>query len=283
ERAVVEQKRAGYDIIKIHGDFSREAYHKLFEIARREGIQVIGHSPRNLGYEAMIEERQDAVPHAEEYIYDKKSISKNPAEFESEIPSMARTTAKVGTWLVPNLTAYKNIGLQVADLKAVLNRPEMKYMPPQTVGVWGETTNPYMQFKSISIERFWAAFRALQKLTKEFHSAGVRLLAGTDAMNPSVVPGFSLHDELRELVAAGLTPYEALKTATANAAEFMRTDKFGTVAVGKAADLILVDGDPLKDINNASRRAGVMIRGRWFTEEELRKMLDGMVTSNGKD
>jgi imidazolonepropionase-like amidohydrolase len=109
------------------------------------------------------------------------------------------------------------------------------------------------------------------------------MLAGTDTPVPSVVPGFSLHDELRELVAAGLTPYEALRTATANAAEFMRTDKFGTVAVGKAADLILVDGDPLKDINNASRRAGVMIRGRWFTEEELRKMLDGMVTSNGKD
>src|SRR6266498_3781972 len=73
ERAVIEQKRAGYDIIKIHGDFTREAYRRLFVIARREGMLVIGHAPRNLGIEAMIEERQDAVAHAEEYIYDQKS------------------------------------------------------------------------------------------------------------------------------------------------------------------------------------------------------------------
>jgi hypothetical protein len=232
----------------------------------------------------MIEERQDAVAHAEEYIYDKNSISKNPAEFETEIPAMARATAKVGTWLVPNLTAYKCIGLQVVDLKAVLNRPEMKYMPPRTVEVWGETTNPYMRFKSISIERFWAAFRALQKLTKEFHVAGVRLLAGTDAMNPSVVPGFSLHDELRELVAAGLTPYEALKTATANPAEFLKAGaEFGTIAEGRRADLILVDQNPLDDVSFSSRRAGVMIRGQWLPQSEIQRRLDEIASSNQRD
>jgi len=69
ERMVVEQKRAGYDLIKIHGDFSREAYHKLFEVARRENILVIGHLPRNLGIEAAFEEKQDAIAHAEEYLY----------------------------------------------------------------------------------------------------------------------------------------------------------------------------------------------------------------------
>ena len=91
-----------------------------------------------------------------------------------------------------------------------------------------------------------------------------------------------MHDELLELVSAGLTPYEALRTATANPAEFLRTNKFGTVSVGKTADLVLVEGDPLKDVSNASRRAGVMTRGRWFPEEELRKMLDDMATSFAK-
>ena len=85
-----------------------------------------------------------------------------------------------------------------------------------------------------------------------------------------------MHDELRELVSAGLTPYEALRTATTNPAEFLRTDKFGTVSVGKTADLIMVAGDPLKDVTNVSRRAGVMTRGRWFPAEELRKILDEM-------
>jgi imidazolonepropionase-like amidohydrolase len=102
----------------------------------------------------------------------------------------------------------------------------------------------------------------------------VRLRAGTDALNPCVVPGFSLHDELRNLVGAGLTPYEALRTATVNAAEFLGATS-GVLAVGRQADLILVNGDPLKDVKNASLRVGVMLRGQWLEEDELRQMLDG--------
>lgn len=280
ERSVIEQKRAGYDILKIHGDFTREAYHRLFVIARREGMRVIGHAPRNLGVEAMIQERQDAVAHAEEYLYDKNSNTRDVAEIEAQIPAIARATASVGTWLVPNLTAYKNIGLQVADINAVLNRPEMKYIPRRIAAGWGPATNPYMRFKGLSMERFWAQYGVLEKLTKAFRDAGVRLLAGTDAMNPSVVPGFSLHDELRDLVAAGLTPYEALRAATANAAEFLRAAKeFGTVAVGMRADLILVDGNPLNDVAATSRRIGVMIKGEWFPQSELQKKLDELAES----
>jgi len=279
EQAVIEQKNAGYDLIKIHGDFTREAYHRLFVVARREGRLVIGHEPRNLGYEPMIEEKQDAVAHAEEYIYDKNSNTKKLDEFAAEIPVMARSTAQAGTFLVPNLTGYKSIGLQVVDLNAVLNRPEMKYMPPRTVEVWKEATNPYMRFKGLNIDRFWANFASLQKLTKAFRDAGVRLLAGTDAMNPSVVPGYSLHDELRELVAAGLTPYEALRTGTANPAEFLKASKeFGTVTEGKRADLILLERNPLEDVTNTSRRMGVMIKGRWYSQSELQKKIEAAVS-----
>lgn len=281
ERAIIEQKQAGYDLIKIHGDFTREAYHRLFVVARREGRLVIGHAPRNLGVEVMIEEKQDAVAHAEEYIYDRNSNSRDVAEVEAQIPFIARATANAGTWLVPNLTAYKNIGLQAADLNSVLNRPEMKYMPPRTVEVWGESTNPYMRFRNLNFERFWRQFGLLQKLTRGFRDAGVRLLAGTDAMNPSVVPGFSLHDELRELAASGLSAYEALRTATANPAEFLRAGaEFGTIAEGKRADLMLVDGNPLSDVTVASRRLGVMVRGRWLPQSEIQKRLDELASSN---
>jgi imidazolonepropionase-like amidohydrolase len=284
ERAVVEQKRAGYDIIKIHGDFTREAYHRLFVVARREGMRVIGHAPRNLGIKAMLEERQGAVAHAEEYIYDENSSTRKIAEIEPQIPSIARATARAGTWLVPNLTAYKNIGLQVADIGAVLNRPEMKYIPPRIAEGWGPATNPYMRFRNLSLERFWAQYRVLEKLTKEFRDAGVRLLAGTDAMNPSVVPGFSLHDELRDLVAAGLSPYEALRAATANASEFLRAaEDFGTVTVRRRADLILVEGNPLEDVTAASRRIGVMIKGQWLPQSELQKKLDELAASYQKE
>jgi imidazolonepropionase-like amidohydrolase len=281
EAAVSEQKQAGYDLIKIHGDFTREGYRRLFVAARRAGLRVVGHSPRNLGYEVMSEERQDAVAHAEEYIYDTTGSSKNFAALEPKLRALARATAEAGTWLIPNLVAYKNIGEQVADLHAVSKRPEMRYLPPAIAAQWGPGNNPYVaRFGHLPLDTFYTRYQMLEKLTKAFRDAGVRLLAGTDAMNPSVVPGFSLHDELRDLVAAGLTPYEALQAATANPAEFLgAADKFGTVSIGRRADLILVSGNPLKDVTNAARRAGVMLGGRWLTEAELRELLNDLVTS----
>ena len=281
ERAVIDQKRAGYDVIKIHGDFTREAYHRLFQVARREGRIVIGHAPRNLGPEVMIEERQDAVAHAEEYIYDKNSHSRPVAELDSMLPSLARGTARAGTWLVPNLTAFDNIEKQVRDINAIMARPEMKYLPPAIREGWGPATNPYvLRLKKEKVDEIRALYGFVERLTKAFHDAGVPLLAGTDAMNPADVPGFSLHDERRDLVAAGLTPYHALQAATSNPARFLRRARtFGTVAVGQRADLVLLDANPLEDITNAARRAGVMLRGRWLPQAELQGRLDSLVTS----
>lgn len=292
ERAVVAQKQAGYDIIKIHGDFSREAYHKVFEIAHREGLRVIGHLPRNLGIDAAFEEKQDAIAHAEEYLYayfffkpatspansSQEARLKWITDQASRIPQVAEATAKAGIWVCPTLNVYSGIARQVDDIDTVLKRPEMRYLPPAFASKFAAENNDYLRrFKKPTAKDFFARADLLSKLVKGLRDAGVKMLAGTDTPVPSLVPGFSLHDELREMVAAGLTPYEVLRTATANPAEFLRTDKFGTVSVGKRADLLLLDGDPLKDINNASRRAGVMANGRWFSEDELRKMLEGMV------
>ena len=281
ERAVVEQKRAGYDFVKMHGDLSREAYARLFLVARREGIRVVGHAPRNLGIEAMFEERQYAVVHSEEYIYDRFNSSRNFAAIEPRIPELAQATAKAGIWVMPNLTAFKNIGMQVNDLQMVLDRPEMRFMPPRIREGWGPATNPYTRrFGKELYPGIVARYELLEKLVKGFRAASVRMLTGTDALNTAVVPGFSIHDELNDLVAAGLTPYEALRAATANAAEFLgAADRVGTVTAGKRADLLLVEGDPLKDVTSAKRRAGIMLRGQWMTESDLRKMLDDLVAS----
>lgn len=281
ELAVREQKRAGYDFIKMHGNLSSEAYARLFAVARSLGMRVVGHAPRNLGIEAMIKERQHAVAHAEEYLYDTDGSSRNFAALEPKIASIAQATAGAGTWLIANLTAYKNIGLQVNDVNAVYSRPEMRYMPPNIKSFWAPANNPYVKrFGRETYEGFGARYKVLEKLVKGFHGAGVRLLAGTDALNPSVVPGFSIHDELQDLVAAGLSPYEAIKAATVNAAEFLESSAdVGTVAVGKRADLILVEADPLKDVKNTTRLAGVMTRGQWLTAAELRKMLDAQAAA----
>jgi imidazolonepropionase-like amidohydrolase len=295
ERAVIEQKRAGYDIIKIHGDFSAEAYRRLFEAARKEKIRVIGHAPRNLGAMAMVEQRQDAVAHSEEYLYsyfyfgrktpvrdaDEETRLRFIAEQEKRIPEIARATAGARTWVVANLSAYKTIGQQAADISTVLARPEMKYVPPRIYANWTPQNNTYVKRFSDDRSRWIlrANYGLLEKLVRGFRDEGVRLIAGTDAPIPSIVPGYSIHDELQYLVEAGLTPYEALKTATSNAAEFLGIADGGRIAAGNRADLVLLESNPFEEIASTRRIAGVMARGRWLGSDDLQNMLKELLAS----
>ncbi len=117
-----------------------------------------------------------------------------------------------------------------------------------------------------------------KKVTGALHRAGVSLMAGTDAMGfPLVTPGSSLHRELQLLVESGLTPYEALRAATVAPAGFLgREGEFGTIAVGKRADLLLVEDNPLENIGHLRTPVGVMARGKWFGRRQLEQMLDGL-------
>lgn len=119
-----------------------------------------------------------------------------------------------------------------------------------------------------------ARYQLLEKLVRGFQRGGVHLLIGTDAMNTGVVPGFATHDELADLVAAGLTPFEALRAATANAAEFLAVaGQRGVVAVGQNADLLLLEANPLEKIANSRRIAGVMLCGQWLSRADIDTIL----------
>ena len=113
-------------------------------------------------------------------------------------------------------------------------------------------------------------------LVGKLHAANVPLLAGSDAVGPhGVLPGSSLHEELSLMVQAGLTPYEALRTATVNAAAYLDAEQeFGRIAPGFRADLVLLAGNPLDDIDHVRTRVGVMKRGRWFSADELEEALE---------
>lgn len=273
ERAVVEQQRAGYDFVKLHGDLSLEAYRRLMSVARRVGIRVIGHAPRNLGVEVMFEERQYAVAHGEEFLYDRQNRSTDASlpDVRARIPEFARGMADARIWLMPNLTAYKAIAGQIWNLDSMLARPEMRYLPRSVREGWGPATNPYTRrFPPSFYPGIMARYKVIEELVRAFQASGVPMLVGTDAMNAGVVPGFSTHDELADLVAAGLSPYQALRAATANAAEFFgTTDRSGTIAVGKAADLVLLDANPLGDIKNSRRIAAVILHGKLLSREQL--------------
>jgi imidazolonepropionase-like amidohydrolase len=231
----------------------------------------------------------DAVAHAEEFIYaffcfGAPDLSQADAitrrrfleQAEKRVPDLAAATAKAGTWVVPTLVAYTMIVEQGKDLASVLARPESRYLPPALLAEWQPGRNRYdRKYTPEMAEHMAWRVRLLSTLTGAFRQAGVPMMAGTDAPIPGVLPGFSLHDELKLLVAAGLSPYEALRTATANAAEFLgRSDEFGTVTPRTRADLLLLDADPRRDVANVARYAGVMMRGRWLASDDLRRMLE---------
>jgi len=180
-----------------------------------------------------------------------------------------------GTWVVPTLSNYHHILLDARDHEAMIARPEVRYVYPFTVRyVWAPPVNQYPNFTVEQKARLEKRYNYLKVLTKAFHDAGVPLLAGTDALNPPMVPGFSLHDELEELVAAGLSPYDALVTATSNPATFLGLlDEAGTVAVGKRADLVLLTRNPLEDIQNTKAIAGVFVRGQWLSHNRIDERL----------
>ena len=124
----------------------------------------------------------------------------------------------------------------------------------------------------------WAAKRrgdaVRAKIASALHNAGARLLVGTDAPHPFVLPGFSVHEELSNFVSTGMSPYEALKAATVDVAEFMGVrGEFGVVKRGARADLILLEGNPLDDVRNTSRISGVMVRGHWLSRGALHRGL----------
>ena len=114
----------------------------------------------------------------------------------------------------------------------------------------------------------------LERVVGALHRAGVPLLAGTDAMWAFVIPGFALHDEMDLLAASGLSPYEVLRAATVEPARFLRVpNEFGTIAVGRRADLVLVETNPLEDLGTLRKPAGVMVRGRWLAASDLERGL----------
>lgn len=278
-RLVEEQSKAGYDSIKIYNGVSKEAYDVLIAEAKKHHLLYIGHIPREPGLESVLQAGQ-AIAHAEEYVY---TTFKNNTDDESRIPEVAAATAKAGVPVILTFVAYDHIIKQVETLPALLAAPEMKYLAPWVRDSWGVDVNPYKLNLGTQGAALTKSLAFQKKLARELHRAGVKIMTGTDAMNPGVVPGYSEHEELRHLLDIGFTPFEALRAATRYPAEFFKQPaEFGTIAVGKRADLLLLDGNPLRDVAIVARPLGVMARGRWMPQDELRRMLEDVPAAYAK-
>jgi hypothetical protein len=279
ERSVLAYKREGYDLIKLRGDLSLEAYRRLNSVAQQKSIKVVGHAPRNLGVQRMLDERQDAVAHIEEYLYAyfyyRRNIEAPPLEINAQTRWLAERTAAAGTTVITTLAVFRGIPEQISDLEQVLNRAEVQRMPMSlgTLWNWWAPGDSYRsRFGVDRIPWFERQYRIMTGMALAFQRAGVRLVAGTDTPTPAMVPGFSIHDELHELVKAGLSPYQALRSATVNPGAFLHASSdFGTIEVGKRANLVLLTGNPLENISHTRHIDGVILQGQWYSKQALQQ------------
>jgi imidazolonepropionase-like amidohydrolase len=298
---VEEQKRRGYDFIKVYNSLSKEAYEGIISAAKKHSMPVAGHIPYAVGLREALKAGQASIEHLDGF---SDALQKDDSPFrnkfdeeswlrsidyvnERKIPALVQTAHDAGAWVCPTLVTYHYWGKTVDDARESLKRPEVKYVPTFLRASWDPTMQPeitdpnfiYLSKEDAPLMQRRVALH--KKLTKALADAGVGILLGTDESLPLVVPGVSVHEELQLLVDAGLTPYQAIKAGTSDAAKYLKaSDKFGTVAVGKRADLILLEGNPLNYVSNVQKRVGVMIRGQWLTASKLQEMLDEMAASH---
>ena len=278
-QAVAAQKAAGYDLLKIHPGVSRAAFDALDAKADELGIPFAGHVPLDVGLQRALEAKYHSIDHLDGYV---EALAREPltSQFfglnlvnqidESKIPAVVAATKASGVWQVPTQVLMDSL-LSDESPESMAKWPEMKYMPADVVAGWINQKKGYEKVPSADRQRFLVLRR---KIMKALLDAGVPFALGSDAPQWWNVPGFSAHRELKSLVAAGFTPFQALQSGTINPARYFGTSSStGTVARGMRADLVLLDANPLQDIANTTRIAGVMINGRWMGRAELDERL----------
>ncbi len=281
---VREQQAAGFDFLKIHPGLTLAEYTAVAKTARELGMPFAGHVPVDVGLIRALEQGQISIDHTDGFVHALvPNLTPTTPGFGSgfgvglidqvdlsRLPSLVDATWKTGTWIVPTETLLENFA---GDLDELLRRPEVRFIPPELLARYERAISQR--------ENDDAAARLLELrkvITLALHEGGVELLLGSDSPQVFNVPGFSIHRELQSMVAAGLSPFEAIAIGTMSPARFFgMDDEFGRIAPSLAADLVLLGSDPLKDIRNTSDIRGVMVRGKWLDAKERQARLTDIV------
>ncbi len=278
-QAVVKAFKDGYDIIKIYSLVDFETCRAIIDEANKHNMRVLGHIPaRNQNEtEKYFIPGFGAVAHAEEFAMQ----TQNPDE--SKIPDYVKMSKRNKTALISTLTLDDNILAETSDPSSLKSRNDLSYLNPMLQMIVHEH-NPYVaQASPERVEWLKSIVKFNQKLISQFSKAGIPILAGTDSPVPGVAPGFSLPDELEALNKAGLTPYQALYSATKAPCDWLGNKaKCGTIAKGQNADLVLLDSDPTVKISNIRKISAVILNGKVIYKSELDEKLATLKQKTGQ-
>ena len=286
-RAVADLKDRGADFIKLQSLIPREAVFAIAEAAKKQEIPFEGHVPDSVratemseagmkSFEHLIGIFEGSSPIEDEFLKGDKTETRFLANYNSErAEKLAEILAKNQTWQCPTLVWER--GGNLLDVTDLSKDDRVRFIPASwKTGTWKRFTDEIKQ--SYAADDLGTRKNFLEKeleVVHLLHAKGVPFLAGTDTPpGVYIFPGFSLHEELQRFVASGFTPLEALQTATINPAQFLGLeDKLGTIEKDKIADLVLLRANPLADIANTQKIAAVIFNGRYFSSEELKKLL----------
>ncbi|MDQ6786302.1 MAG: amidohydrolase family protein [Acidobacteriota bacterium] len=292
----------GVDFIKVYSRLSPEAYFAIADEAKKQHIPFAGHVPRTVSAMEASDAGQKSIEHFTQVLL---TCSTRESEFRQQrlewaaLPiQQARNLSRAQdkqildtyseeksttlfahfrkneTWQVPTLSVLRTSGFAQID-STIYDNPLIKYVPKAIRDRWNPDKIVYpLAITPAELAGRKELFEKYLALVSAMHRAGVEFMAGTDSANPYVVPGFSLHEELQLFVKAGLTPMQALQSATINPAKYLNMqDELGTIEKGKLADLVLLDANPLEDISNTKKINAVVMNGRLLDRKTLDKML----------
>ena len=307
-QAVRSLKAMGSDFVKVYDGVPRDAYFAIAEESKRLDLPFVGHVPVSIRVVEASNAGQHSLEHGaylsggstyeEEAIKQEafgpdvmeearrtrnfslipESIAKRENQLLDHLSSerlsdLYKTLVKNGTYLTPTLVVQET--RVFVDEISKRPDPRNKYMTKAELEAWKPGNDMFSKYRTpayIACEK--RKYQETLKGVKLAQQLGVQLLAGTDVVAPWTYPGFSLHDELGLLVEAGLTPLEALRTATINPAQFFGFKDMGEIAPGMTASLILLEADPLENVANTKRISSVILRGTLYTREQLDDLLN---------
>ena len=281
-RLVDEQADAGYDAVKVFNQVSKAEFPALISEAKRRNLLLMGHISRDAGFDLTVRSGQ-SIAHLDEFLY----TYFNPQHDDNndhvvldaaKISAVVKETAAAGVYVIPTLSTYATTVQQATDLDGFLKNPALQYLSPWALEAYEPARNRFRNATSpAQAARMRVALIFERKLVRALFDAGVPLMVGTDAPDVGPMAGFGIHEELQELVNDGMTAYQVLRAATVVPSQYLRKSaEFGTIEVGKRADLVLLDQNPLTNIANTRSVFGVMLRGRWLSKGELDKGVEAI-------